>query len=83
MKNDITFMTNPNELESMEDHVFFLLKLISSPVLDIRFDEARNRPVYSLGYAKVDQINGLTLIIHPDEDPPPHFHITSANISAK
>lgn len=32
--------------------------------------------------ALVDRINGLTINIYPNEHPPPHFHVKSADIDA-
>ena len=83
MNTDITDRSNPLELESLDDYVVFLEKIISSPLIDISFDKINKKVNYTIGYAKVDQINELTLIIHPDKDPPPHFHIESADFAAK
>jgi len=75
------FYLKSEDLNSIEDCAEFLESLLHGNC-NIREDEDTGELFVSEFKKLVDKIRGLKLEIYPNEHPPPHFHVRTAEINA-
>jgi hypothetical protein len=66
-------------LEDLDEFTIFLNEILHGPYSVMTID-GRQRLLHIK--ALVSRINGLRIEIYPNEHPPPHFHVTSAEVDA-
>ncbi len=73
LNSPVFFRTNPVELETFEELCIWLEAMLSGPC-GIHENNDGSTSVLSQR-ALVERVKGLTIIINPNEHPPPHFHV--------
>lgn len=68
---------DPDELGTLEEWAEYLDAILHENCAI--FDYGLDDPVLIDIKARVDTIDGLKLEVHPDEHPPPHFHVRSSS----
>jgi len=73
------YLVNPAELEDFAEWVEYLDALLHGPCT-IWEEDGKLELIETK--VLVDVVNGLKIMIYPNEHAPPHFHVVSANIDA-
>lgn len=74
-----TMLGDPSVLLDLDEHAIFLHEILHGPYSVVELDGKLQLLHIKALVARMD---GLKIEIYPDEHPPPHFHVRSANINA-
>jgi Domain of unknown function (DUF4160) len=78
-KNKLFHSINPVELVGFDELATYLEAILNGPCYILEINEEL---VLFEGKQLVETVSGLKIEIYPNEHPPPHFHVKSANVTA-
>lgn len=72
-------LADPATLDGIDEWALWLEAILHGPCFIFVRD---GEPLLLQGKQLVERLSGLKIEIHPDEHPPPHFHVRSQEINA-
>lgn len=76
LKSPWAYDVNPEELETFQEFCVWLEAMLSGPCGV--WEEEDGTTVLLNQRALVQRVRGMTIVINPNEHPPPHFHVQYA-----
>lgn len=73
LNSPVFFRTNPVELKTFYELCVWLEAMLSGPCGIWEYNDGSTFVITQR--ALVERVKGLTIIINPNEHPPPHFHV--------
>ena len=72
-------MVDPDDLEGIEEYAEWLESILHNPC-SVWEEDGEEFLIETRQL--VARVNGLNIVIYPNEHPPPHFHVKSPNVNA-
>jgi hypothetical protein len=79
LASDLSWRVDPADLKTFDAYSRWLEAMLTDPTIFVDNDGAVRKILVE---AVVARERGLMIEIHPNEHPPPHFHVRSATLDA-